>query len=292
MNEELEGIGQQLKRVWDLFREPIFAANGSKISVLSLTISVAAIVAAVFVSRIVGRMVNRKLEQHGVDSGVRGSLEKFCRYGFVAVAVMFSLDNLGISINSLAAVGAVLMVGIGFGLQNIAQNFISGIIILIERPVKIGDVIRAGEVVGKVMDIRVRSTVVQTGDGITIIVPNSKIVTEDVVNESYSGRRVQRHVKVGVAYGSDTKKVMELLVKAAKGHPRVLPDPAPGATFENFGASSLDFDLGFWVADSWGVGGVASDIRLAIDAAFRAEGIEIPFPQQDVHIRSAPGKNT
>ncbi|MGZ3712646.1 MAG: mechanosensitive ion channel family protein, partial [Bdellovibrionota bacterium] len=107
-----------------------------------------------------------------------------------------------------------------------------------------------------------------------------------VINESYSGLRVQRHVRVGVAYGSDTAKVMDLLVAAAKTHARVLADPAPGATFENFGESALEFDLGFWVADSWGVAGVASDLRLAIDAAFRKSGIEVPFPQRDLHLRT------
>ncbi|MGZ3713413.1 MAG: mechanosensitive ion channel family protein, partial [Bdellovibrionota bacterium] len=180
MNNELENIGGHLKKVWDLFREPIFVSNGSKISVFSLLISAIAIIVAINVAKALGRMVNHKLEQRGVDSGVRGSLEKFFRYGFVGLAILFSLDNLGISINSLAAVGAVLMVGIGFGLQNIAQNFISGIIILIERPIKVGDVIRVGNSIGKVIDIRVRSTIVQTGDAITIIVPNSKIVSEEV----------------------------------------------------------------------------------------------------------------
>lgn len=192
---------------------------------------------------------------------------------------------MGVSISSLAAVGAVLMVGIGFGLQNLTQNFISGIILLVERPIKVGDIIKVGTTSGKVVDIRVRSTVVQTRDDVTIIVPNSKFISEEVVNDSYSGKVIRQHLRVGVGYGSDVDKVQHLLCEAAMKHPKVLHEPKPKALFEDFGDSSLNFDLRFWSSEIWLIETVTSEIRKSILNEFRKENIEIPFPQRDVHIK-------
>jgi small-conductance mechanosensitive channel len=221
-----------------------------------------------------------------VDSGVRDSVEKFVRYGILAFGFLFALDNLGISISSLAAIGAILMVGIGFGLQNITQNFISGIILLLERPIKVGDIVTVGSFSGRVVDIRVRSTIIQTRDDISIIVPNSKLVSEEVINDSYSGQKIRRHVKVGAAYGSDVKTVKRLLTEAAMEHESVLKDPPPSVVFEDFGESSLDFDLRFWCSNIWQMEVISSDLRTAIEEKFRAANIQIPFPQRDLHIRT------
>jgi len=286
MNGSWENLQEQLKKIWNLLREPIFNTSGAKISASNILISLLVIFITVFAAKHIGSAINGALRRRNVDSGVRDSLEKFFRYLLIAVGVLFSLDNLGVSINSLAAVGAVLMVGIGFGLQNITQNFISGIIILIERPIKVGDIIRVGTSTGRVSDIRVRSTIIQTRDDIAIIIPNSKILSEEVINECFTSPYIRQHVRVGVAYGSDTAKVISILETAARGHEKVMPEPSPRALLEDFGDSSLNFDLRFWCADIWTIESISSEIRLEIDRAFREDGVEIPFPQRDLHLRS------
>ncbi len=292
MNENIEIIQTQIDEIWQLLKKPIFVMEDSKISVVNILISILAIILTLKIARYLGKLVNRALANRGVDAGIRHSLEKFVRYTIISVSIVFALDNLGISLNSLAAIGAVLMVGIGFGLQNVTQNFVSGIIILIERPIKVGDIVRVGAVRGRVLDIRVRSTVIQTRDEVTIIVPNSKLVSEEVINDSYSGRRIRQHVHVGVSYSSDIDKVKALLCAAASRHNKVLPEPPPRAIFEDFGDSSLNFDLRFWCADLWEMDLVASDIRSEILNDLRVAGIEIPFPQRDLHIKGSQSLST
>lgn len=276
----------ELGRVRDLLDEPLLHLNNAKVSMSSLLVSILIIIASLKAAKTVGRFLNRALEKKSVDSGVRDSLERFARYLIITFGILFSLDNLGFSISSLAGLGAVLMVGIGFGLQNITQNFISGIILLIERPVKVGDIIQVGSSSGRILDIRVRSTVIQTRDDISIIVPNSKLVSEEVINDSYSGQQIRQHVRVGVAYGSDVEKVKKVLFEAAKSNSKVLQSPEPRVVFENFGESSLDFDLRFWCSDIWTVDLISSEIRYEIDKQFRLENIQIPFPQRDIHIKN------
>jgi len=275
---------ENIKQFLKVINAPILELSGSKISASSILVSLIIIIAAFKVSKLLGAAVNKALSRRAVDSGVRDSLDRFTRYITVAIGFLFALDTLGFSLGSLTALGAVLMVGIGFGLQNITQNFISGVILLIERPVKVGDIVRVGTSTGKITDIHVRSTIIQTRDDVAIIVPNSKFVSEEVINDSFSGNRIRQHVRVGVAYGSDIEKVRSLLLCVALGHPKVLKQPDPTVVFENFGESSLDFDLRFWCEDLWTVDAVCSDLRFSIDAIFRANHVQIPFPQRDVHL--------
>lgn len=282
--EDFGSILRQFNEFLLVLGRPLFQISGNKISVLSVVSSVVVIYVTLKGAKILGKLSNRFLMNKAVDSGVRDSIEKFIRYLLTALGILFALDNLGISISSLAAFGAILMVGIGFGLQNITQNFISGIIILIERPVKVGDIIRVGSTSGRILDIRVRSTLIQTRDEVTIIVPNSKLISEEVINDSYSGQKIRQHIKIGVAYGSDVKLVKDLLQKAALSHDKVIREPAPAALFEDFGESALKFDLRFWCSDIWKLAQISSDIRTEIDALFREAKIAIPFPQRDIHI--------
>jgi len=275
---------ENLKYFLGILNAPILELSGSKISASSIIISAAILAASFALAKALGSAVNRSLTKRSVDSGIRDSLERFTRYITIFVGILFALNVLGFSLNSLTALSAVLMVGIGFGLQNITQNFISGIILLVERPVKVGDIIHVGDSVGKIIDIHVRSTVILTRDDVAIIVPNSKLVSEEVMNDSFTGNRIRQHIKVGVAYGSDVEKVRKILLQQASEHPKVLKDPLPLVIFEDFGDSSLDFDLRFWCGDIWGIDNVCSDIRFQIDAAFRANKVQIPFPQRDVHL--------
>jgi len=245
------------------------------------------IAVAAFLSRWTERLVHRALSNQDIDPGLRSSIERFSRYIVLILGVLIALDSVGIKLGSLAALGAVLMVGIGFGLQNITSNFISGLIILLERPIKKGDLVEVGGTTGRVLDIHARSTVILTRDDIAIIVPNSEFISQQVVNQSFTGEKIRLKVHVGVAYGSDTEKVKNCLLKVAADCSSVLKDPAPSVLFKNFGDSSLDFVLRVWIDDVWHQEGILSDLRFVIDQRFKKENIEIPFPQTDLHFKSS-----
>ena len=190
---------------------------------------------------------------------------------------------------SVWVVAGALGVGIGFGLQNIVANFVAGLVLLFERPIEVGDRVTVQDVEGNVRDINFRATTVLTTDNITVIVPNSQFLNNPVTNWSHGDPRVRIHVPVGVAYGSDVEKVTRSLLGVAAATEGVLKDPAPSVFFRDFGDSSLDFELLVWIDQPARHIQIRSRINYAIDAAFRKEGIEIPFPQRDMHVRSARG---
>ena len=268
------------------FDEPLFVVGGTAVTVASVISFVVFLLAAYAASWLLRRSLRRVYRRRSVDEGVQHALDRLLHYAVVALGAFVALDNLGVSITALAGVGAILAVGIGFSLQNIAQNFVSGLILLLERPVKKGDFVEVGDVRGTVRDIRARATVVTTLDNVDIIVPNGQFITEAVTNETYGDKRVRVRITVGVAYGSDTARVRDALLRIAEARPDVLPEPPPQVLFKDFGESSLDFELLTWLSDPRDENVVASEMRFAIDQAFRAEGIEIPFPQRDLHLRS------
>lgn len=274
-------------KVWDLIRTPLFEISGNKFSIMSLILACIVFYLSVILSRMAERFVKNLLDGKDIDPGVKGSISTFTRYVVVIVGSLITLDTVGVSLSSLAALGAVLMVGIGFGLQNITQNFIAGLIILLERPIKVGDLVEVKGVSGKVIEIGARSTLVNTRDDITIIVPNSQFIAEQVVNESFSGDRIRLHIQVGVSYGSDTRLVEKVLKEVGKSHIKVIDYPAPTVIFLSFGDSSLNFELRVWTKELWDNESLKSDIRFSIDEAFREHAITIPFPQTDLHIKSS-----
>ena len=268
------------------FDYPLFVIGGEAVTVASV-VSFAVFVALAFLlSAVLQRALARVYRRRGVEEGLQYALGRLLHYAVLGVGVMVALDNLGISITALAGLGAILAVGIGFGLQNITQNFVSGLILLLERPVKKGDFVQVGEARGTVREIHARATVVTTIDNVDIVVPNGQFITEAVVNETLGDRLVRITVEVGVAYGTDTRLVREVLERVAKEEDGVLEAPPPRVLFNAFGESSLDFALQAWIADPMGEALIASNLRFTIDHAFREEGIEIPFPQRDLHIRS------
>ena len=200
--------------------------------------------------------------------------------------MLVAVDSIGLSLSAVLAASTVLLVGIGFGLQNIAQNFVSGLIVLFEQPIRPGDFIKVGDAYGVVAAIGLRATRVVTRDQVTIIVPNSELVTTQVVNHSIPTPNLRIAVSVGVAYGTDTEIVRTTLLDVPKGHSQVLAEPHPEVRFEGFGDSSLDFSLLVWVSDPREDRRISSDLRFEIERRFRAAGIEIPFPQRDLHVRS------
>jgi small-conductance mechanosensitive channel len=181
---------------------------------------------------------------------------------------------------------SALGLGIGFGLQNVINNFVSGLILLFERPIQVGDTVQKGTLVGEVRRIGIRSSTVRTWEGAEVIVPNANLIAEEVVNWTLSDRNRRIDVEVGVAYGSDPEQVIRILQGAAEGHAHVLSDPPPMALFKGFGESSLDFELRVWTAHPERWMPTRSEVCIAIGTALREAGIAIPFPQRDLHLVS------
>ena len=166
------------------------------------------------------------------------------------------------------------------------QNFVSGLIILLERPIKKGDIVEVKGVSGRVLDIKARSTLILTRDDVVIVVPNSQFITEQVVNDSFSGDKLRLHVKIGVSYGSDTDKVTQILMDVAQKHDKILKSPPPTVTFDDFADSSLNFSLRIWTNELWFYDILLSELRYEITNEFRRRGVTIPFPQRDLHIKT------
>lgn len=208
------------------------------------------------------------------------------KYAAWFIAILASLSVVGINLTTLVLGSTALLVGLGFGLQNIFRDFISGIFLLFEGSIKIGDVIQVDDVVGVVLEVNLRSCELKTRDDVKIIVPNSKFLEEEVVNWSHESDQVRFTIDVGVAYGSDIDKVNECLVKAMQAHKHVSSSPRPYTQFAKFGESSLEFKMFFWSKNTFLIEQVKSDIRVDVYKRLKANGLEIPFPQRDVHIKS------
>jgi small-conductance mechanosensitive channel len=280
------------------FYEPFSVPIAFKNSAVS-TINVGRILNALLVfflvcllfSFIVSFLLKGYYQRRKIDTGSQFAINRLFTYFAYLIGVLLVIQAAGFNLIGVWTGAAALLVGIGIGLQQTFNDLICGIIMLFERSVKVGDVIElSGHEVGTVRKIGARTSVVETRDDIIIFVPNSKLIGENVMNWSQVERKARFHVKVGVAYGSDTELVKEILIKAAKDHNRVLDSPPPFVRFLNFGDSALEFDVLFWSRDLMRVEDTKSDIRLAIDAAFRARDVEVPFPQRDLWIRSKGGK--
>ena len=232
-----------------------------------------------------GTIEARLMAAPGLDSNLRIVLARIAKAALILVAVLIALPVVGIDLTTLSVFGGALGVGLGFGLQKIAANYISGFIILLDRSIRIGDLISVGSDRGQVTRITTRYTVLKGQTGIEAIVPNEVLVGSVVQNESYTDTRVRVALPVQVAYGTDLERAMALMVEAARAQPRVLADP-PAKTFVlAFADSGIDLELGLWVADPHeGTQQLRSDINLAIWRAFQAEKIEIPFPQREVRL--------
>jgi potassium-dependent mechanosensitive channel len=226
----------------------------------------------------------------GVERGVAESINALVHYAVITLGVLLALGALGMELQNFAIVAGALGVGIGFGLQNVVNNFVSGLILLFERPVRVGDTVEIGEEWGTIKKIGLRSTVVVTFSQSELIVPNGDLVSEKVTNWTLSNPVTRLAIPVGVAYGSDVQMVLQILVEAAPAHPAVVEEPAPVALFTGFGDSSLDFEVRVWVREIAARLPAKSAVLAEIDRRFREEGIEIPFPQRDLHLRSVDAK--
>jgi small-conductance mechanosensitive channel len=222
-----------------------------------------------------------------LDRSLQYAIAQIVSNVVLVVGIFIVLENTGIHLGALAVFAGAVGVGVGFGLQNIASNFISGLVILAERPITIGDRVEVAGITGQVQQIRARSTVIRTNDNITMIVPNTKFIDSPVTNWTYGDPRVRFRIPVGVAYGSDIAKVREALLAAGRENPNTLKEPAPSVFLEKFGESSIDFELVVWSSEmSARPSRYRSDLNFAIEQKFREADIEIAFPQRDLHIRS------
>lgn len=233
-----------------------------------------------------GRTLRRRFE---VEEGVAASFESVVFYALLCVATLLSLNTAGVPLTIFTFVGGALAIGIGFGSQHLINNFISGLFLLLERPIRVGDLVEVGGALGRVVRIGSRCTEIRTPNGVEILVPNSSFLDSSVVNWTRRDDQVRLSVLVGVAYGSDIRQVEALLQQVAAEHPQVLEDPAPVVLFQDFGASSLDFELQVWMrltrkTNRWKI---LSDLRFEIDRLFAEASIEIPFPQRDLHLDAA-----
>jgi small-conductance mechanosensitive channel len=286
MTNMVNDITGPVRRVLDY---PIFPSSG--ITVASLLALVLLIGLVILMERIVRRyFVTRLLRRTHLEPAMQFALARVIGYALLGLGFYVSLQMVGVNLNSLAFIAGAVGVGLGFGLQNIISNFISGLIILAERPIAIGDRVEIGGVAGQVREISLRSTTVITNDNMAIIVPNADFITQRVTNWSYEDPRVRFRIPFGVAYGTDLTKLRKLMLEVADENPQALKDPKPGLFFVGFGESSLNFELGVWSGEATiSPRRFLSDLFFAMEKKLRENAIEIPYPQQDLHVRTVVG---
>jgi small-conductance mechanosensitive channel len=265
-----------------------FAVGSLSFSVKGLLLAVIILCATHVASRIGRRLLREKvLSGRDFERGLKDSIVTITSYVMWGLGLVLALGVLGVNATSLAVVFGALSIGIGFGLQNIFNNFISGLILLFERPIQVGDYVEVGGVWAEVKQINVRSTIVHTFDNAAVIIPNSEFISQQVTNWSFKDPRMRRQVDVGVAYGSDIELVRDTLLDIAAQIPQILHFPKPDVIFLDHGDSALIFRLRFWThVDNYY--STTTAVRFELDRRFRELGIEIAFPQRDLHIRSAP----
>ncbi len=281
------GVGLADFKQWTQTLVDGFKIGKFTVSLTDVLIAVLVFVAILFATRTLQRVLeNRVFPQTRLDIGVRHSLKTAVGYIGLVIAAAVAISALGLDLSNIAIIAGALSVGIGFGLQNIVNNFVSGLILLMERPVKVGDWVEVGAHQGYVKRINVRATELQTFQRSSVIIPNSELLSTSVVNWTHKDTQARVDISVGVSYGSDIELVRDTLLECARNHHNCIDYPAPFVLFLNFGDSALEFSLRFYVAMADEMFRTGSEVRFAIVHAFREKGIEIPFPQRDLHVRT------
>jgi small-conductance mechanosensitive channel len=287
----VEALRVVFERIRELTDIHLFTLGRTDFTVWTLVYLIALVTLLLYLSRRIKRwLIDTILARRQMELGARQAIATIFQYAFVLVGLLVILSTAGIDLTTLNVLAGAIGIGVGFGLQTVANNFISGLIILFERPIKVGDRIQVGEITGDVIKIAARATTVKTNDNIAIIVPNADFISSRVINWSHSDREVRVHIPVGVSYSANPEDVKKTLLAVALSHTGVLKTPPPDVVFTEFGESSLDFELLVWTTEYITIPAfLRSDLNFAIRKAFTEAGIEIPFPQRDVHIRSSPG---
>jgi small-conductance mechanosensitive channel len=284
----METLGTIISEVGRIIEYPIVYINQRPLTITSFLVAILVFLIFIFLSWVLRKIARTRIfPKYKLDEGIQLVILRVTHYVLVGLGIIVAVQSIGLNLTSLAVVFGLLSVGIGFGLQHVASNFISGLIILFERPIKIGDRVTIGDVWGDVVNISLRATLIRTVDNITIIVPNSEFISSQVINWSHRDPKVRIHIPVGVAYGSDVPLVISSLLEVARNHPEVMEDPPPKVWFNEFGNSSLNFELLAWTLDPKKRPDIISDLNKGIDEIFRKNKVVIPFPQRDLHIRSS-----
>jgi small-conductance mechanosensitive channel len=293
--DEGSGLFDAVGRIWGYVTgfmnvELFPLEGGGAVKPKSIIVALLVLWAAAILSKVLrGIMDRRVFPKFNLDVGLRYAFLQFLHYFVLVAGVYMALEMVGLPMGMFLGVFALLSVGIGFGLQNIASNFISGLILLLERPVQIDDRIEVAGYTGNVKKISLRTTVIETTDRVSILVPNAHLLENEVTNWSYGDKRVRIHVPVGVAYGSDVDLVTKLLLEVAANEGGVLTSPEPNVHFLEFADSSLNFELICWTPEVAVIPGIKNKLNRGIDKIFRDNGVEIPFPQRVVHMPAGAG---
>jgi small-conductance mechanosensitive channel len=286
----LEGVSEWFStdfvRLWS---QPYFRLGNVPVTPIFLIKSLIYIVLIILIARFTRRMVHSHLLIHtSLDIGQKFALERGIGYVVFVVGLIVGLQSMGLNLSTLMVMGGAVGLGIGLGLQTVANNFVAGIILLIERSIKVGDRVEVGELNGDVVQIGLRATWVRTNDNINVIVPNSEFTEKRVINWTAEDRQIRFSIPVGVSYRSNPEQVREILLKVSAENPDVLQYPKPDVIFVGFGDSSLNFELRVWTIRRVQTPNILkSELYFAIFRAFGEHGIEIPFPQRDLHLKSA-----
>lgn len=276
--------GEVVRDVWEV---ELFKAGNTGVHLNQLIIALLLCLVGVWLARRVSNLMHRRLRHmRHVDPNVAAALQKLSFYGLSTVVVLIALPIAGVPITIFTVLGGAIAIGIGFGAQNLFNNLISGLIIMSERPIRLGDIVEVGDHHGRIEEIGNRCTRVRRFDGIDVLVPNSSFLQEPVVNWTLKDTDLRGSVSVGVAYGSPVSTVRDLILKAAKDHGKIHPSPNPEVLFTEFGDNTLNFVVYFWctVTRPLDLRRIESDLRYKIDHLFHDAGITIAFPQRDVHL--------
>lgn len=270
--------------VWN---HKLLTITGIKLSLGNVTMALTLLLFATRLSRLLSRQIDKRLIQKFVhDKSSQVTYHTFAYYASLAAVITLSLATAGIPLTVFTVFGGALAIGVGFGSQNIVNNFISGIILLIEQPIKVGDIVDLDNISGSVQSIGIRSSQVKNGEGKIFVIPNSFFLEKSVLNWTYEDSIIKTQINFGVAYGTDVKLVENVCLDILLNTDGVLQKPGPVVLFDNFGESTLDFQLHFWCdLSSTNPGELRSSIRFKIDDKFRSHKIEMAFPQRDMNIR-------
>ncbi|MDG1528183.1 MAG: mechanosensitive ion channel [Polaribacter sp.] len=271
-----------MDKIIDFFNYQITFSKEIHISVKAILVAFLAILISSFLLKLMRRIITRKLPD--TDKAKFVSVFSYLKWVIYLVIFLVAMHNAGVNVTAIFAASAALLIGVGLALQTLFQDIFSGIFILIDQSVHVGDIIELEGKIGRVEEINLRTTRAVTIDNKVLIIPNHLYLTNSLYNWTENGVETREGINVGVAYGSDVKLVEELLLEAANSNASVLKKPAPKVLFTNFGESSLEFRVAFTIRNSFEVRFIQSDIRFEIDRLFRENNIKIPFPQRDIHI--------
>ncbi len=281
-----------MDKIKEFFEFELLSINDWELKVVNIVWLILIFGGAFLLKWLFRKYLNRLENKKSIDAGKSYAVYSVGTYFIFIIAIISSIDALGFNPTVLLASSSAILLGLGLGVQDLFKDMVAGFIILFERTVTAGDIVEITGIVGEVKEVGLRTTSLLTREGIVLIVPNSKLTNDNVVNWSQNNRVTRFRVDVGVAYGSDTSKVEKILLEAAKENKDVISKPEPMVFFQNFGDSSLDFSLFFFSRNLFRIERTKSDLRFVIDQKFRENNVAIPFPQRDVWFRNNPTKES